>query len=467
MNPTSSSPRRPRRERLGLPSLALSLSLAANLVLPFVLAACGGDDDPPPARGALVGSASTAEHAPAEIDARTAAGSASTLAGSAECGVRLSHITYATRDPQGRPATATAGVMVPTGRAANCSGARPVLLYAHGTTTLRHYDMADPLHTPEALLVESFFAAHGYVVVAPNYLGYDASSMTYHPYLNAEAQAVDMIDGLRAGLAHVAAQGIAQASKQLVIAGYSEGGFVAMATHKVLERDHAAEFTVTAAVPMSGPYDLLAFGDEVTSPTGTVNLGGTLFMPYLLTGYQNAYGGIYDSPSEVYQAPFDRSAPTLFPTDTPVATLMANGLLPNDPSFRLLFGAGGLLTDGFRAAYPTSAFRQALQKNTLLGWTPKAPVALCAGADDPTVYFFNSTHMQADFATRGVSVPLWNLERRDSLPIGRTYVEVYDDFQLAKAAAGSDAPARYHGELVPPFCYALARGRFALALAAP
>ena len=437
-----------------------TLALAAT----FFLAACGGGGDDRQARGTLITARTSASHAPADVDAATVADGLLQIAAAAECGVTISHLDYVTRDPQGAPATASAAVMVPTGSGANCTGPRPVLLYSHGTTTLKSYDMANPKATPEARLIEAFFAAHGYIVVAPNYLGYDTSSMAYHPYLNAEVQAADMIDGLRAGLAQVAAAGVAQASKALFISGYSQGGHVAMATHKVLERDHAGEFTVTAAAPMSGPYNLVQFGDTVTSPSGSVNIGGELFMPYLLRSYQNSYGGIYNSPSDVYRSPFDKTAPTIFPTDVPVATLMAQGALPNDPNFRWLFGTGGLLTDTFRAGYPTSNFRQALQTNTLLGWSPKAPVALCGGASDPTVYYTNTTSMQADFATRGIAVPAWNLEDRGSLPAGTRYSEVYDGFQLAKLAAGANAPSKYHGELVPPFCSALVRGFFATKL---
>jgi pimeloyl-ACP methyl ester carboxylesterase len=375
--------------------------------------------------------------------------------------VTITHIVYETRDPAGLGATATEGLMVPTGSGANCVGPRPVLLYAHGTTTKKSYNTADTLHTPEALLVEAFFAAHGYIVVAPNYLGYDESSLTYHPYLNAEVQAGDMVDGLRAAKSQLAKMSGVQVSKQLFIAGYSQGGHVAMATHRAIEQDFAGEFTVTAAAPMSGPYDLVDFGDTVTSVNGEVNFGGTLFMPYLLTSYQKAYGDIYSAPSDAYQAPFVLSAPTLFPTDTPVATLMQEGLLPNDPTFRLLFGEGGLLTNSFREAYIGSNFRKALQQNTLLGWNPKAPVALCGGSEDLWVYFTNTINMQADFASRGISVPVWDLEDRKSLPSGSTYDEVYAGFQLAKLLASSDVQMRYHGELVPPFCYALARGYFA------
>ena len=446
--------------------------IAAGSML-LALGGCDGQGDPSPT--APVTAERVVQHQPGDIDSLVAGadieamdleigGAASTiaeLAGRAECGVSIYHVVYQTHDPSGAVASASEGVMIPTGNATICTGPRPVLLYSHGTTTKKSYNTADPVHTPEALMVETFFAAHGYIVIMPNYLGYDVSSLSYHPYLNAEVQAHDMIDGLQAGLAQVAAGGAVRTSGQLFIAGYSQGGHVAMATDEVLERDFGQQFPVTAAAPMSGPYNLVSFGDKVVAPEGGPNIGATLFMPYLLTSYQKSYGNIYGSPSEVYQPPFDQSAPTLFPTDIPVDTLMADGLLPDDPTFRLLFGPGGLLTDSFRQNYPTTTFRAALETNTLLGWNPRAPMALCGGRDDPTVFFSNSVDAQADFASRGITVPLWDLEVRSSLPTGKTYTDVYGAFQLAKLQAGSNVQMRYHGVLAPPFCMALVRGFFA------
>ena len=150
---------------------------------------------------------------------------------------------------------------------------------------------------------------------------------------------------------------------------------------------------------------------------------------------------------------------------TAYATLMAQGKLPADPTLTKLFGTGGLLTDGFRSGYQNSNYRKALQTNTLLGWAPKRPMVLCAGGQDPTVFFFNTTDVQADFASRGATVPAWSLENRASMPAGAAFDTAYGGFQLAKAAAGANAQAQYHGGLVPPFCHALARGYFQQVLA--
>ena len=154
--------------------------------------------------------------------------------------------------------------MVPNDSASQCQGARPIVLYAHGTNADRAFNIAD-LQTAdngEGLLMAAVFAAEGYIVVAPNYVGYDTSTLGYHPYLNGDQQSKDMIDALaaaRSALPAANAPGTTD-SGQLFVTGYSQGGYVAMATHRALQE---AGQTVTASAPMSGPYALSAFGDAI------------------------------------------------------------------------------------------------------------------------------------------------------------------------------------------------------------
>jgi len=453
---------------------------AAAALTVLALAACGGgdDDDAPPARGTIVTGVLAGHATIAQIDAGTSGNGIQALTGAAKCDVDVRYVLYVTRDAHNQPQTASTGVLVPSGSDPACSGERPVVLYAHGTTTVKSKNMADVVNDSEASLQMAMFAAQGFIVVAPNYLGYDKSSLQYHPYLDAETQAADMIDGLRAAKKHLAAESAVKPSAKLVITGYSQGGHVAMATHKVIERDYASEFTVSASGPMSGPYNLVGFGDIVTSPQGQVNAGATIFVPMLLTAYQNKYGNMYSKPSDAYQSPYDTTAPTLFPTDTPVSELLANNMLPQDPTFTKLFGVGGLLTDSFRAGYATSNYRTALKANTLtgvdqltgetIGWKPAHPIAMCGGGADPTVFWAPNTPVaQQVFAAQGMTAQAFNLEDQASLaPLGPTGAVIYAAFGQAKAAAGANATALYHGTLVPPFCTAIIRGYFQQVLAA-
>jgi len=442
--------------------------LALSLVAAALLAACGGDDeDPAQARGAIVSSQLLQTMSKAAIDAYTTTSARQAVTGTAQCDVDIRYVQYMTRDPKGQPATATTAVMVPTGAGANCSGNRPVLLNAHGTTTDRAYNIADVNNNEAGALLMAMFAAQGYIVVSPNYLGYDKSSLSWHPWSIAEANAVDMVDGLRAAKAHLAAlNGATRPSTKLLITGYSEGGYIAMATHKIIERDYAGEFTVTASGPMSGAYNWVKTLDT-TFGAGPVPVGGTLFLTLILTGYQKTYGDMYPTAADAFQAPFAATAETLLPSDVSVATLQSQGKLPaNDPNGVKLFGAGGLLTDWMRSAVLNpSPTRSRIQQNAILGWTPKGRMVLCGGELDPTAFFFNATDAQADFASRNVTVPTYNFEKRATLPTGAKGDALYAGFQAAKTAAGANAMALYHGLLLRPFCSAAVRDFFDQVLA--
>jgi hypothetical protein len=150
-------------------------------------------------------------------------------------------------------------------------------LYAHGTTTDRAFNIAN-MQNAETLLLAALFASQGYVVVAPNYAGYDTSTLAYHPYLIADQQSKDMIDALKAARTALplASATLTKDSGQLFITGYSQGGYVAMATHRAMQ---TAGMKVTASVPMSGPYALAAFVDAVFY--GEVNGGAPVSSTFL------------------------------------------------------------------------------------------------------------------------------------------------------------------------------------------
>jgi hypothetical protein len=54
------------------------------------------------------------------------------LSGPPICGILIYHIEYETVGGANEPTTASGALMVPTGFGASCTGARPVVLYAHG-----------------------------------------------------------------------------------------------------------------------------------------------------------------------------------------------------------------------------------------------------------------------------------------------------------------------------------------------
>jgi hypothetical protein len=96
------------------------------------------------------------------------------------CTVNVYQLSYGTTGAKSEPTTSTGALLVPSGSASACQGPRPIVEYAHGTSPIKNYDMAQlsaSNASSEALILASVFAAEGYIVVAPNYAGYDSSTL--------------------------------------------------------------------------------------------------------------------------------------------------------------------------------------------------------------------------------------------------------------------------------------------------
>jgi hypothetical protein len=291
------------------------------------------------------------------------------------------------------------------------------------------------------------------------------------------------------------------------VTGYSQGGYVAMATHRALQ---AAGIAVTASAPMSGPYALAAFGDALFM--GQVSNAAVTNFALLATSYQRSYGNLWSTPGEVFVAKYANGIDGLLPNVSGVGTLEQQGQLPKDALFSSTppapelasltpatepaafarvyargFGADHLVTNAYRLAYlndrqanpdggfptpttglpaasPAHPLRQALRRNDLRDWTPTAPTLLCGGSGDPTVYWFNTQLMERYWAgTPGAPVTVLDVDA--SSPSGDPYRDVRNGFAAAKAAVqlrgGTEAVLEsYHAGLVAPFCLAAVKQFF-------
>jgi hypothetical protein len=242
----------------------------------------------------------------------------------------------------------------------------------------------------------------------------------------------------------------------------------------------------------------------------------------LLTAYQHAYGNIYASADEVFEAQYATGIDSLLPSTTPRSQLYAEGKLPEYALFSLTppapayaditpptmpanlafvfaqgFGTGNLLLNDYRLSYlqdaqanpdggfptmttglpaaaPTLPARQALRSNDLRNWVPAAPVQLCGGADDPIVFFFNTQLMQNYWAAQPAPpAALSVLDLEAAVTANDPFSNLKNDFELAKAAVAADAVAQgatdggalavaeaYHATLVAPFCFAATKEFF-------
>lgn len=446
------------------------------------------------------------------------------IAGAPKCGVNFHYLQYGTVGGQNEATNATGALMVPTGPDSACTGARPILLYAHGTTTDKLYniaDITDPAKpgASEGSLIAALYAAQGFTVVAPNYTGYDRSALGYHPYLNADAQSKDMIDALTAARKALPMVGTADSGK-LLLTGYSQGGYVSLATQRALQ---AAGQTVTAGAHLSAPSAISLLLDDAT--LGAPPLGGTLFLPLITASWQKQFGNLYATPADIYEAQYAPGIESLLPSIQSADALYAAGKLPPlalfpanavpgpaTPAFAAFYGPNNLLKQSFLSANaadiaahgcpgnafpptaasrasatplacaPATGFRQAAVANDLRNFVPNRPTFLCGGANDPTVSFESTRATAGYFAARGLPPSALTVLDLETAPTSAAdpFAAAKVGFAQAKAQTAAAAAqqgasaagqatavaANYHRALVPPFCNAAARGFFQQVLAA-
>ncbi|MFD2784980.1 alpha/beta hydrolase family protein [Hymenobacter rubripertinctus] len=333
---------------------------------------------PPPA-AMLVGSSLIGEYTPAQLAARV---SDIPLVGAlARNSVRVYRLIYTTRNTDGQTITASGAVLVPVGAAA----AVPVISYQHGTLQPDEETRAPSYYSSSSEIwsAVSVLAATGYVVSAPDYIGYGASKSLPHPYEHAASLASASADMLRAAREFCAREKVSVNQKNFLL-GYSEGGYATMALHRLLEEKYATELPVTASAPGAGAYHKSAFAKYIMGSTQPLNFLSTYV--WVLRTYDRVYQ--LNRPfNYYYQEPY------------------ATGLQA-DPFSAVPRQAAELFAPGFRQAVLTDSdapLTASLRANDVYDWLPRAPVALFHGTADDYVPYFNSEDAYRAMRARGAT----------------------------------------------------------------
>jgi pimeloyl-ACP methyl ester carboxylesterase len=245
--------------------------------------------------------------------------------------------------------------------------------YSHGTVTEKSDVPSNPA-SEEGLVTGALFATTGALIAMADYLGLGGNAGV-HPYVHANSEASAGLDALRAARTLAARQNVGLSDK-LFVFGYSQGGQAAMALVKEIEEHATPEFTVTAAAPMSGPYDLYGTAKTFLG-SSSPNLSASIYTVYAM----GAYNAIYDfAPSldQLLKPPYDQLASTLVTTGMPFGQVASSvAAVPRDMLQPAVLDA--VLDD------PDSPISAALRANDLYEWAPRTPMRLYYGSLDTDV----------------------------------------------------------------------------------
>ena len=279
--------------------------------------------------------------------------------------VRFFKITYRTIGVDGQPDTASGALAIP-----DTNGlVLPMLSYQHGTVFERD-DVPSRVNRESDI---GFVAAGlGYAVCLPDYLGL-GDSRGFHPYLHAETQARAARHLLEAA-SEFTAQNNNRLNGQLFISGYSQGGHATAALHESLNQTPLDSFMLVASAPLSGPYNMSGITRSDLLDSTSYPVPG--YVPYLLTGYQQQYGNLFQQPSDVFKPPYDSLyAAALSGQDVDLVRL--NAQLPSMPV--------RMLDSAFVVAVrndPQHPLNVALRDNDVYDFIPQVPTRFFyCGAD--------------------------------------------------------------------------------------
>ncbi|TXH55213.1 MAG: hypothetical protein E6Q89_07070 [Bacteroidia bacterium] len=177
-------------------------------------------------------------------------------------------------------------VLIP--QMADMSKIKGILLYYH-PTTLSKFEVPsnfDVVSSTDEMLA-SIYAANGYIVVAPDYVGLGVNNQVVHPYVlypkpNA-LSGIYMLTAVRQFLANNAINIPQTRNLNLYISSYSEGGAYALWASRLIQGEYGEvvandHLNLKRTVGISGAYDLtgamipFAFANVINSDDPNVNI---------------------------------------------------------------------------------------------------------------------------------------------------------------------------------------------------
>ena len=203
--------------------------------------------------------------------------------GRTPAGGEVRRILYTTRDANGRRVTGSGMVIIPT---APATGARPVVLWNHGTTGVARGcapSLQDGTATKWAIPALDEAMAKGWVVVAPDYSGQGAPGV--FPYLIGRGEARS---GLDAALAARQLEGL-RLSRSVVVWGHSQGGHAALWTAQIAA-EYAPDLRVLGTVALAPAADPLALAQEMTRGDSSALL--SVLISWVLVPYSDTYADV-------------------------------------------------------------------------------------------------------------------------------------------------------------------------------
>ncbi len=330
-----------------------------------------------------------------------------------QSGIKQYRIVYDTKDVFGNPIKASGAVMLPADISENLA-----MGSLHHGTLFNEQDAPSYLKFESETTLATFLASTGMIVGMPDYVGYGESKNLPHPYEHYRGLAEPNADFIRAMVEMVKKKNL-DWNGVLMLGGYSEGGYAAMATHKWIQENLSNELDVKLSVCGAGAYNKTASFKKLINETGSTEANNNRSYIWVIQTY-SAISGLNKPMSYFFKEPY-------------AAEIESKGL-----AVKINLSLNTILTDQFRDDFNKGNYPEltkAISENDIYDWKPNAIVKLYHGNEDQYVPYLNSESAFNTMKSKGADVQLTPIEGgTHSSSIGDYFFGVLQQFTINKTA---------------------------------
>jgi len=244
----------------------------------------------------------------------------------------------------------------------------------------------------ESFQLEGILASKGYAVVMADYIGYGVTANRIHPYMHLSSTATSVVDMALAVKPYLKAIGREPESEEVILVGYSQGGSTTLGAMNIIQYYYREELPIKKVFAGGGPYDMAATFDLAMLEDKT---GIPCAIPMIVQGLNEGEKLGLDL-SEFFQ-PILMEHLDDWVNSKKYTVGEINAMLN-------AHNVSDLMTDvGRDKSNPqTAKLYRSLMWNSILIFTPEAPLYIFHSIDDNTVPFVNATKAEEYFKGENV-----------------------------------------------------------------
>ncbi|MDH6534836.1 alpha/beta fold hydrolase [Parabacteroides sp. 52] len=304
--------------------------------------------------------------------------------------IQTDAIRYKSKDPKGNPVEASGIISYPT--------KGPI----KGVVVGEHYSIGANREAPSSTMaiIESALALFGYVVIAPDYLGFGSTVDLPQTYLHAESAGRVSVDIFFAAREYMEKRNT-PIGKEIDIIGYSQGGYSALAFAQMAEEHYAEEISIRRVFAGGGPYVPASMFDLFIE-SNTLDNPPTVLLATIGLDYGDQLNLNY---ANVFQEPLLSNY-----TDWCISKKYSLAEIEKKLGSKKLsdFMHPDLFQPNKNA--DLNKLYTSLHRNNVIGWTPQAFLLLVHGKKDQTVPHINAEKAYESFQNKGCQVELKSFE---------------------------------------------------------